>query len=74
MHHPTQGSREATPSSGTETLPDIAAHGTQKGVTGGRKRRKQRLQGTMTTTDDNNGEAGGSSVKCASTATRSDKC
>jgi hypothetical protein len=70
---PTQGSREATPSSGRETPSDIAAHDTQEGIKGGKKRCKQRLQGTMTTTDDNDGEAGGFGRTRASTAARSDK-
>jgi hypothetical protein len=35
-----QGSREATPSSDRETSSDIAAHGTQEGGKGGKKRRK----------------------------------
>jgi hypothetical protein len=35
-HCPTQGSREATPSSNKETPSDVAIHGTK----GGKKRRK----------------------------------
>jgi hypothetical protein len=73
MLHLAQGSREMTPSSDRETPSDITAHGTQEGAKGGRKRRKQCLQGTTTTTNDNDSMAGGSDMRCLSTTTGSDK-
>jgi hypothetical protein len=45
MLRPTQGSREATLSSGRVTPSGITTEGTQEGVKGDRKRCKQHLQG-----------------------------
>jgi hypothetical protein len=68
---PTQGSREATPSSDNEISSDIATHDTQEGAKGDRKRRKHRFQ--ETTTDDNDDEVGGFDVRRISIAACSDK-
>jgi hypothetical protein len=70
---PTQGSKEATPRSDREMPSDIAAHVTQEGIKGSKKRHTQRLQGTMTTIDGHDGEAGASGVRRTPTATRNDK-
>jgi hypothetical protein len=70
---PAQGSREATPRSDRETPSDIAAHVTQEGIKGRKKRRKQCLQGTMTTIDCHDGEVGAFGVRRTPTATRNDK-
>jgi hypothetical protein len=69
---PAQGSREALPSSDKEAPPDITIHCTNEGIKCGKKRSKQRPQKTMTTTDHNR-EAGGSGVRCISTAAKGDK-
>jgi hypothetical protein len=72
----TQGRREVTPSSGEGAPSDIAIHCSRESIKGGKKRHKQRLQGSMTMTDHddgNNGEAGCSSVRCASTIAHNDK-
>jgi hypothetical protein len=58
MLHPTQGSREVTPSSGRETPFNIATHGTQEGIKGSKMTHKRHFKWTMTMTDSNNGEAG----------------
>jgi hypothetical protein len=42
---PIQGSREATPSSGKETSPDVDIHNTKEGAMGSKKRRKHRCLG-----------------------------
>jgi hypothetical protein len=73
---PTHGSREVTPSSEKEAPSNVAAHDTQEGVKGGKKRHKQRLQGATTTTnhdDEYDGEAGGSGVRRTSIGTCSGK-
>jgi hypothetical protein len=54
MLHPTQGSREVTPSSDKEAPSNITAHYAQEGIRVGNKRRKQRLQGTTTLTHRDN--------------------
>jgi hypothetical protein len=38
--HPTQGSREVTPSSGKEAPSDVAVHHTKEGTKGGKKMHK----------------------------------
>jgi hypothetical protein len=73
MLRPAQRSREAALSSDMETLFDIAAHDTQEGVKGGKKRHKQHLEGTTTTTDGNDGGVGGSGVRRTPTAAHIDK-
>jgi hypothetical protein len=76
MLRPTQGSREVTPSNDKEASSNVTAHYAQEAIKGCNRRRKQRLQKTMTTTyhDDGHGwETGGSSVRHISTATRSGK-
>jgi hypothetical protein len=58
-------------------LSDVATHSSKKGIKGGKKRFKQRLQGATATTghdDSNDREAGGSGVRHCSTAARNDKC
>jgi hypothetical protein len=53
---------------------DVAIHNAKEGIKGGKKRRKQRPQGTTTDLDDgNNGEAAGAGVRGISTTTHSDK-
>jgi precorrin-6B methylase 1 len=73
MLHPTQGTKEVIPSSDRETPSDIAAHSTQEGVKGSKKRCKQHLQGTMATTGGNNDEAGSFGVRLNPTAACNDK-
>jgi hypothetical protein len=76
MLHHGQGSRVATPSSDKEALSNVSAHWTKEAIKCGNKRRKQRLQGTMTTTSHDDGhdwEAGGSSARRISTTVHSDK-
>jgi hypothetical protein len=70
---PTQRSGEVILSSGKGAPSNVATH---TSINGGKKRREQRLQGAATMTghdDGNNGEAGGSDVRCSSTAACSDK-
>jgi hypothetical protein len=65
MHHPTQTSREATPSSGKEAPSDIATYYALDGNKGSNKRRKQCPLGTATNTSrckDRGCVAGGSSL------------
>jgi hypothetical protein len=65
-----------TPSSGEGALSDVTIHSSMDGIMGGKKRRKQRLQGVTTTNDHdvgNDGEAAGSGVRCIPTAARGDK-
>jgi hypothetical protein len=51
MLRPTQGSKEATPSSDNEAPSTAVAHEAKDDVKGDKKRRKQRLQGITTMTD-----------------------
>jgi hypothetical protein len=77
VHCPTQRSSKAILSSGEGAPSDVATHSSKEGVTGGKRRSKQRLQevATMTGHDDgNDGEAGGFDVRHNSTTTCSDKC
>jgi hypothetical protein len=76
MLHLAQGNREATSSSGERASSNIAIHSSREGVKGGRKRRRQCLQGATTTTNHDNGNDGvlsGSGVRHILTAARSDK-
>jgi hypothetical protein len=59
MLHPARGSSEVTPSSDGEAPSNIAAHCAQEGIKVDNKRRKQRLQGTMTMTSHNDGQGWG---------------
>jgi hypothetical protein len=52
-HHPTQASREATPSSDKEVPSDDATHHAQDGVRSGNEQCKQHPLGTATTTSHN---------------------
>jgi hypothetical protein len=73
MLRPPPGSREATPSSDKGASSDVAAHYAQEGVKGGNKRRKQRLQGTITMTshdDTRNWDMGETSVRRTATTAR----
>jgi hypothetical protein len=70
MLRPPPGSREATPSSDKRASFDVAAHYAQEG---GNKRRKQRLQGTITMTshdDTRNWDTGETSVRRTATTAR----
>jgi hypothetical protein len=68
--HPTQGSKEATPSSGKETSSDVVIRSTKEGAKGSKKRHKQCPQGATATTDhddgDGNDRKAGSSSRGAS--------
>jgi hypothetical protein len=75
-HHPTQGSREATPSSSKEASFNVAVHSAKDGTKGGKKRCNQHPQGptTMTDHDDGNyGKAGGSGAGRVTTTAHGDK-
>jgi hypothetical protein len=72
----TQVSRKATPSRDKEAPSNATAHCAQEGIKGSNKWRKQHPQGTVTTTsydDESDWEAGGSSVRCISTAAHSNR-
>jgi hypothetical protein len=76
MLHSTRGTRGETLSSDKEVPFDVAAHCAQEGIKGGKKRRKQHLQGTtaMASHDDGHDRvAGGSGVRRISTAEHNDK-
>jgi hypothetical protein len=73
--HAPQISREATLSSDKEVPPDIVVHRTKEGIKGGKKRRKQCPQETMTDHDNgSDGEVGSTGVRRFSTTAHSDKC
>jgi hypothetical protein len=70
---PTQGNREATPSSDKEMPFDMAVESAKEGAKGSKKRCKQCPQGATTTTNHDDGKAGGSGGGCTTIAARSDK-
>jgi hypothetical protein len=51
-----EGSKEATLSSGKEASFDVAIYDAEEGIEGGKKRRKQRPQGTAIVANHNGGD------------------
>jgi hypothetical protein len=74
--HLAQRSREVTPCSSKEAPSDVAVHNAKEGIKGGKKRCKQRPQGsTMMTNHDNgsNREASNSGVRHVWTTVHNNK-